>query len=332
MHSNPISASVNFDRHGVQHGFLRLPWSRDDSAWGAIMIPVSVFVNGSGPNALLTGGNHGDEYEGPVTLFKLARQLDIAQIQGRVIIVPAMNYPAFAAGSRVSPIDQVNLNRAFPGRPDGSVTQIIADYFSHCLLPMADYVLDIHSGGKTLDFLPFAACHRLEDSEQEARCEAAMRAFGAPYLLKMLEIDAGGMYDTQAEQMGKVFVTTELGGGGTTRIETLEIALRGSQNFLRHAGILAGDVVAPTPDPINLDMPDNRSFLFAEHSGLMEPCVALGSRVKAGDRLAVIHATERTSSTPHDYFAQCDGLIIARHHPSLIKMGDCINVIAEQIS
>ena len=104
----------------MQHGFLRLPYSRDNSAWGSVMIPVAVIRNGDGPTALLTGGNHGDEYEGPLALFELARTLDPAEVRGTVIIVPALNYPAFRAGTRTSPIDGGNLNRSFPGRPDGT--------------------------------------------------------------------------------------------------------------------------------------------------------------------------------------------------------------------
>ena len=73
--------------------------------------------------------------------------------------MPAMNYPAFKAGKRTSSIDGGNMNRAFPGRPDGTITEIIADYFNRVLLPMADYVADMHSGGKTLDFVPFACAH-----------------------------------------------------------------------------------------------------------------------------------------------------------------------------
>ena len=175
MRNNPISCTFDFENPGIQHGFLRLPYSRNDSAWGAIMIPITQFLNGTGPTALLTGGNHGDEYEGPIALYRFAARDKIDDIQGRVIVIPAMNYPAFREASRVSPIDQVNLNRAFPGRADGTVTQIIADYFSRVLLPGTDYVLDMHSGGKTLEFLPFSACHRLQDSEQEAQCDAAMR-------------------------------------------------------------------------------------------------------------------------------------------------------------
>ena len=94
-------------------------------------------------------------------------------MHGRVIIVPFMNFPAFRAGRRVSPIDGGNLNRLFPGRPDGTVSEKIADFFQRTLLPMADFVLDFHSGGRTLDFVPFAACHVLPDKAQEARCRGA---------------------------------------------------------------------------------------------------------------------------------------------------------------
>ena len=157
LRPSPIAATIDFEENGVRHGFLRLPYSRDDSAWGSVMIPITVAKNGEGPTALLTGGNHGDEYEGPIALFDLARSLKAEDVSGRVIVVPAMNYPAFRVGTRTSPIDKGNLNRAFPGSPDGTVTQKIADYFQRTLLPMADIVLDFHSGGRTLDFVPFAA-------------------------------------------------------------------------------------------------------------------------------------------------------------------------------
>ena len=77
--ANPITCTLDFEQDGVQHGFLKLPYSRDDSAWGAVMIPLTVVRNGNGPTALLTGGNHGDEYEGPVALSKLAQQLQPEQ-------------------------------------------------------------------------------------------------------------------------------------------------------------------------------------------------------------------------------------------------------------
>ena len=329
MRDNPIKSTINFAKNGIQHGYLKVPYSSNKSAWGAVMIPITQFKNGRGPTALLTGANHGDEYEGPIALFNLTSRDNIDDIQGRVIIIPAMNYPAFFSGDRVSPIDHVNLNRAFPGKPDGTVTEIIADYFSRTLVPMADYVLDIHSGGKTLDCLPFAASHVLNDKKQERACELAAKAFEAPYLLKMLELDAGGMYDTQVESMGKIFVTTELGGGGTTSIETIKIAKRGVDNFLIHAKILAGESKSSTLPAVLLSMPDEGSFICCEHRGLVEPFVELGDVVKEGDLLAKVHNIDRTATTPENYYAKRDGMVIIKHRPSIINIGDNLVVIAK---
>ncbi|MFL5130198.1 MAG: N(2)-acetyl-L-2,4-diaminobutanoate deacetylase DoeB [Microvirga sp.] len=323
---SPIAASVDFEADGVQHGFLRLPYSRDDSAWGSVMIPITVVKGGDGPTALVTGGNHGDEYEGPVALFDLARTLKAEAVQGRVIIVPAMNYPAFRAGTRTSPIDRGNLNRSFPGRPDGTVTEKIADYFQRTLLPLADIVLDFHSGGRTLDFLPYAAAHELPNKEQEKRCFDAVAAFSAPYSMRMIEIDTVGMYDTAAEEMGKVFVTTELSGGGTSSAKTVGIAKRGVMNVLKHAGIVAGTL--ETRPTRWLDMPSGDCFRFAEDDGLVEVCTDLGDPVRAGDVIARIHPIGRTGQAPAVYRAALDGILAARHFPGLVKTGDCLAVVA----
>ena len=331
MQKSPVSSSVDFDRPGVQHGHLRLPYSQDDSAWGSIAIPVAVIANGQGPTVLLTGANHGDEYEGPIALQHLATAIDVERIRGRVIIMPMMNYPAFLAANRVSPIDQLNMNRIFPGKAKGSISLLIANYITKQLLPMCDYVLDIHSGGKTLEFLPFAAYHELEDKQQQQACEAATRAFAAPYYISLVEIDAGGMYDTQAEKMGKVFVSTELGGGGTATPLSAEIGKRGAHNFLVHAGILDMEAIAADTPSVKLDMQQDNAYVFSEHNGLLEPCVGLGDRVKSGDLIARIHATERTGTAAVEYRAASDGIVMGRHFPSLIKIGDFMNVIARAV-
>ncbi len=145
---------------------------------------------------------------------------------------------------------------------------------------MADIVLDFHSGGRTLDFRAFAAAHILPDKGQEAASFAAVAAFGAPFSMRMLEIDAVGMYDTAAEEMGKVFVTTELGGGGTATAVTAGIAKRG---------------VAKRPPPCGHPSRRGESGrdAMARHAvgrllhlrrdeGLIEPLVDLGHPVRRG--------------------------------------------------
>jgi N-alpha-acetyl-L-2,4-diaminobutyrate deacetylase len=326
MKDTPITSTIDFDKDGVQHGFLKLPHSHDASAWGSIVIPITVAKNGEGPTMLFTGANHGDEYEGPVALFDLANKIKAKDLSGRVIIVPGMNYPAFKAGKRTSPIDGGNMNRAFPGNPEGTFTEKIADYFNRTLLPLADYVLDFHSGGKTLDFLPFCCAHVLDDKEQQASCIAAMKAFNAPHSVMLLEIDAVNMYDTAAEKMGKVFISTELAGGGSTTAYTVGIAKKGIRNILRHAGITKGEL--EVDKTLNLDMPDRRCYIFSETTGLVEHCVDLGDEVKTGQLVAKVHNIERTGTDPEEYYAEIDGIYTGRHFPGLVVNGDFLGVIA----
>ena len=328
MLKSSITPTIDLDAEGVAHGFLRLPHSRDDSAWGSVMIPITVAKNGNGPTALVTGANHGDEYEGPLALVELAANIDATALTGRVIIIPFMNMPAFGAGRRTSPIDAGNINRAFPGRPDGTVTDKIADYFQRHLLPLADVVLDFHSGGKTLDFLPFAASHVLEDKEQEARCSAARDAFNAPFSMQMLEIDSNGMYDDAAEAMGKTFVTTELGGAGTSTPETVAIARKGLRNLLIHAGIIRGEMeLSPTR---HLLQDDDDCFHFSPIGGMIEFAKTLGDPVEKGDLLARIWETTRTGVAPLDVHSKMDGLLAVRHTYGLIQPGDCLAVLAQE--
>ena len=335
MRSDPlanssISATIDFDADGVQHGFLQLPYSSDRSAWGSIMIPICQIKHGHGPTALLTGGNHGDEYEGPTSLLKLANSLKETQVQGRVIIVPMMNQPAFEAGCRTSPIDAGNMNRAFPGHPSGTLTERIADYFNRILVPMCDYALDIHSGGKTLDIIPFAAAHRLDDKTQEKTCINGALLFGAPYTLLMVEMDATQLYDTAVEKQGKIFVTTELRGGGTTTPATMAIADRGLQNFLKFTGIISGQPELPQATQL-LEMQDDSCYHVSQDQGVLEMKVAIGAMVQQGDLIASVHNRHRTGAPASDYYADMSGIVLGRRHAPLTEIGDVIVVLASVV-
>ena len=326
---SPISATVDFDADGVQHGFLKLPISTDESAWGAVMIPVTVVKNGAGPTALLTGGNHGDEYEGITALLKLSNTLRAEEVQGRVIIVPCMNTPAVMAGKRTSGLDGGNLNRSFPGDPDGSVTEKIADYFTRVMVPMCDVVLDLHSGGRTLDIIPFGASHVLDDPEQQRQALAGAKAFGAPYAMMMFELDAAALFDTAVESQGKVFIATELGGGGTSTPESMALTERGVRNVLIQFGLVEGEVEMPAEPQVYLDMPDASCYVQSEHSGVLELCFALGEPIEKGEVVARIFDPTRSGATPVEYRAQRSGVLAARRHPALVNMGDTIAVIAD---
>ncbi len=134
------------------------------------------------------------------------------------------------------------------------------------------------------------------------------------------------MYDTAAEDMGKVFITTELGGGGTATARSAGIAKRGVANVLRRAGIVAGKAdISPTQW---LDMPDGDCFAFAEEGGLIEPLVDLGGTVVKDQVVARIYPIGRTGAQPSEVLAKMDGMLCARHFPGLVKAGDCVAVLA----
>ncbi|HEY0419733.1 MAG TPA: succinylglutamate desuccinylase/aspartoacylase family protein, partial [Acetobacteraceae bacterium] len=232
---------VDFSRDGRQHGFVRLFHSVHSSAYGFIPIPIVVLKNGDGPTAVFISGNHGDEYEGQVALCNLAKSLDPARITGRVIILPMANFPAGVAGRRTSPIDDGNLNRSFPGNPDGTVTQQIAFWIESELLPMADIVVDLHSGGSSLNYVPTVLTKRGADAKRNEAQLAALRAFAAP----VAYITGGGngtgadhTLSGGAERLGKICLGTELAGSGTVTQAALQIAERGLRNSLVHIGIL----------------------------------------------------------------------------------------------
>jgi len=153
-----------------------------------------------------------------------------------------------------------------------------------------------------------------------------MVAFAAPYSMMLREIDNVGMYDTAAEEMGKVVVSTELGGGGSATAHTVRITEIGAHNFLVHGGIKAEGLVRR--DSIFLNMPSDDCFTTSEHDGLLEACVDLGEIVHAGDLLARVYDTYRTGRHPIEYYSQIDGILTGRHFPGLVRPGDTIAVVA----
>jgi N-alpha-acetyl-L-2,4-diaminobutyrate deacetylase len=321
-----ITTRVDFEAEGKQFGSLDVPHSSNESAWGALRVPIVVIRRGAGPTLLFTGGNHGDEYEGPIALMKLARSLAPDAIAGRLILLPALNLPAVLAGTRVSPIDQVNMNRAFPGDPRGTPTLMIADYVRRRILPMCDAVVDLHSGGKTLNFVPFCGMHLLDDPQQMVATRAALLAFAAPLSLVIREFDVVGMLDTAVEELGKPFLFTELGGGGTATAATVAIAERGIQNLLRHFGLIDGPAEA---GPTRLmHSPDPSWFVIADDRGIFEILIDLGGEVAVGQPIGQIHEVERPRQAPAVYRSAQAGFLIGRHAPGLIKPGDCLAVIA----
>src|ERR1700737_3762236 len=105
-----LTAEIDFDRDGKQHGFIRLPYSVHRSAYGWIPIPIACIKNGDGPRVLLMAGNQAAEHEGAVARGDLSRSVEAEEGFGRTIILPSAKFRAAMAGMRTSPLDEGNLN------------------------------------------------------------------------------------------------------------------------------------------------------------------------------------------------------------------------------
>ena len=144
--------TVDFDRTGKQIGFLMIPHSPHDDAWGVTRVPIAVIANGDGPTVIVEGGNHGDEYEGQIAICDLIRTLDPAKVQGRLILMPTTNVHAVMSGTRTSPVDGLNMNRTFPGDAHGSITRQISQFIANEVFPLGNAFLDLHSAARRLIF------------------------------------------------------------------------------------------------------------------------------------------------------------------------------------
>jgi predicted deacylase len=331
-----IFTSLDFDRTGKQQGFLQVPYSQNLGGWANVMIPLTVIANGEGPTVLVLGGNHGDEYQGQIAAMKLAREVTPGMVTGRLIIIPSLNFPAALTASRLSPLDGMNMNRAFPGEAEGPVTSQIAFYLRTILFPISDVVIDIHSGGRSMEFVPCAHMHLVPDREQRAKMFAAMLAWGCDFGFFYADIAGSGLLPVEAENQGKLVVTTELGGGEAIPASVHRIAQGGLRNVLIHVGLLKGieeTRAALGKPPTLLTQALNREdYILAPESGIFEICVDLGEHVRQGQTVGYLHHLERPDRAPEEIVAQGEGYLITMRAPCLTQQGDCVAVIAKQVS
>lgn len=327
--ANPTSrirSEIDFDRTGKHSGFLRLPHSVHRSAYGWIPIPVACIRNGDGPRVLLMAGNHGDEYEGQIALAQLLRSLQVQDVHGRLIFLTSANFPAAMAGLRTSPIDQGNLNRSFPGDPDGGVTAQIAWYIEHVLLPQCDYVIDLHSGGSSLMYVPSALSRRHPDPARMAHALELLAAFGAP-ISYITDVPPGDdlALPAAALRQGVLHMGSELGGGGTLSPPALRIAQDGLRRVLQRVGALADTVCVPAAPPTRLMQVRGADyFVYAPDSGLFEPRVELGDEVSAGQTAGLIHFHDTPWREPSVAVFQRAGTVLTKRMPCRTERGDCL--------
>jgi N-alpha-acetyl-L-2,4-diaminobutyrate deacetylase len=233
--------------------------------------------------------------------------------------------------TRLSPLDGKNFNRCFPGRADGTVSEVLAHYLSTVLFPLADIVIDIHTGGRSTDFVPCAHMHLVPDREQRRQMIAGTEAWNSDVAFLYADIAGTGLLPVEAERQGKVVITTERGGGEVVTAAVHRLTQTGLRTVLVHFGVLRGERV-PRPRPVRwVQALDREDYRFAPESGLYENLVDLGADVAAGQPVGLIHFVERPDREPVPVVAPSAGVLVGTRGPSLVTQGDCVACVAHDV-
>ncbi len=287
---------------------------------------ICVIRNGEGPTVLLCGGIHGDEFEPQVVLRQLIRDIEPADVRGRIIIIPTINPPASQRGERISPVDGKNMNRVFPGKADGTGTERLAAFLHDQVFPLGDLLVDLHTGGGDYRVVPlifgFSAPGCALD---DAALEQVMEDWGYPviqYVNGIASTSAGA-----APLAGIASVETEGGGGGALLTEEIDILRDGVLRGLRAHGVLSGARTEPrgavAAAVVRVDVGAANQH-EAPHDGLIEHRVSLGADVAEGDLLAVIHPSAGGDATPTEIRAKGPGMVLRQRARFFVRKGELV--------
>jgi predicted deacylase len=239
-----------------------------------------------GPTFLVTAGIHAAEYTGIEAAIRLGRALDPAEVSGTVVIIPLLNRPGFYERSiYVNPEDNDNMNRVFPGRPDGTWSERFAYHLLNDVIAGVDYAIDLHAGDMIEDLVPFVGFRASGRPEVDEAARRMLAAYGAAWAIVSLPGGerSGLLYGAAAER-GVSAILAESGRCGLLEEDAVQRHVDGVQNILRTLGILAGAPAAVSP----LRYLNRFDWLRSEHEGIFHCAIKVGDQVSAGQELGEI--------------------------------------------
>ena len=332
------AADLDLVSPGRRDYWVALP---HDGIWGDHLVPLTVFV---GPEAqpgrglVAFGSTHGNEYEGPMAIKHLMGEIDLADVRGRIILVPVLNVAAFRAGTRDSVNDDgVNLNRAFvdqAGRTPslGRITHRIADFVRTAIWPHAHVVFDMHAGGEVAQFALGPSFHPIPDPEQNQRIEETARWFGSPIVL-VYQNETPGLLTSEAERLGKITIGAELGWGRSAQPDGVRFARHGIRAAAIHWEQLRGEIapIAHHADGTQrkISTVDRRCIVVAPFDGHYEALKKPADPVRAGEIVAWLHDFQRLDSPPWPVRSEVDGLLAAQAWGARVSQGQHIAITGQ---
>ena len=294
------------------------------SAWGETGLQFGEYGDSGGPAVLITAGIHGDEGPwGGWAISKLLGRLDASDVQGFIRVVPLANPLAMQADKRNAPVDQLDLNRAFPGDPQGSYTERLAHILAADALEGIDAVIDLHGGGSW--------CVNSFVFEMAGGRELSL-CFPAPFIMKAP--DRAVSLTGHARSLGKTVAAVEMGGRSQFEAQWAEKIADGLLRALCHIGVVAAEC-APAPCEPPLPVSDS-TVLRPSQGGIFVPAVSaaqIGAIVAGGSLLGhmlhpATYARLEEFRAPYGQTA----LLLLRPYMAQLEAGAMTYVLAQPAS
>jgi len=301
-----------------------------DLASHSVEVPVTLISGAEeGPTLSITAGMHATEYVGIVAAYELARRIDPAKLRGNVVIAPLMNRYGFDALSlRINPVDGANLNRIFPGDPNGTISYQIVDSVFRNVIIGADCYIDFHGGELFESLIPFVVCFDTGNGPLYEKAMELVRAFGLKYAwhapdpsVSQKEGPQSGFAIAQAMMKGIPSFAAEAGTEAKLDSESVEILVQGTLNVMRQMGMLDGPKPA-NPEPI---VSRKEQYLIATNSGMLFAFVNVGDEVAKGQKMFEIKSL--AGEVLETFFAPSHALTLSTKTNPVIKKGDNVSLL-----
>jgi predicted deacylase len=308
-------------------GTLTVPARAGDSG---TTIPISL-IHGANPGPVLAliAGTHGMEYVPIVALQRLRTAIDPKTLRGTIVLVHVANMPSFLGRTiYYSPVDGKNLNRVYPGKADGTISERIADAITREVIARATHVIDLHCGDGNESLRPYSYWITTGDPKVAAAGREMALAFGLDHIVvdreRPLDASASVYTSNTAVTRGKPALTTETGGMAIVDEPSIALVERGVAGLMRYLG-MRPDGPAPVPAPILIE---RNEVLRAGVTGMFYAEVEKGHTVAKGTRLGRI--TDFHGKTIEEVRAPFDGEILYVVGTPPVSKGEPVGMVGSR--
>lgn len=299
-----------------------------------VQLPVIVVAGKKeGPVLWINGTVHGDELNGSYAAWELSGEIDPEQLSGTLVVTPICNPIAFECRNKISAIDNMDMDTAFPGDPEGMMTQRIAHMIYREIKANAGAVISFHTMATPYRANPYSVrkiIPGVSDSVNEVS-EGMQRAFG---VVTNCVVDlrgdtnelpgvTNGALDITCMKDGIPAFMGEMGQGGKVENEYVEAAKKGILNVMRYLKMLDG----PVEKPGRQVLITKRRFLRSDKGGMIRMNVKSGDEVKAGESLLDLHYY---GDEMESYPARSDCYVIGVRENPVVSTGDRVAFVGTE--